>query len=282
MGMKKMLSGVLAAAMVLGNLTMAMGEAAPAYSEEKVDNWVRVIAAGVPELGYNPDSGVKLLEADGLVFKDLDQDGELDVYEDWRENANTRAADLVSKMTLDEIAGLMVFSGGYTDNLSSKLDDKQKAGIDDAVRGMGAPSISANVKDQVKLSNALQAYAEGSDHGIPILFCSDPRNSGWGKGVSDYPDNLALSATFDPENATIAYTQIAKEFRALGIAQLLGPQVDLDSEPRWGRNSASFGENPALSRDMANAAASALQSTFDEEGNDLGWGKDSVLGMMKH
>lgn len=282
MGMKKMLSGVLAAAMVLGNLTMAMGEAAPAYSEEKVDNWVRVIAAGVPELGYNPDSGVKLLEADGLVFKDLDQDGELDVYEDWREDANTRAADLVSKMTLDEIAGLMVFSGGYTDNLSSKLDDKQKAGIDDAVRGMGAPSISANVKDQVKLSNALQAYAEGSDHGIPILFCSDPRNSGWGKGVSDYPDNLALSATFDPENATIAYTQIAKEFRALGIAQLLGPQVDLDSEPRWGRNSASFGENPALSRDMANAAASALQSTFDEEGNDLGWGKDSVLGMMKH
>ena len=282
MGMKKMLSGVLAAAMVLGNLTMAMGEAAPAYSEEKVDNWVRVIAAGVPELGYNPDSGVKLLEADGLVFKDLDQDGELDVYEDWREDANTRAADLVSKMTLDEIAGLMVYSGGLTNNMSGKLDDTQVAALDDGLRGLQNGAVTYAVKDQVKWSNAIQAYAESGDHGIPALVCSDPRNSGWGKGVSDYPDNLALAATFDTENVFEAYQQMAKEYRALGITTLLGPQVDLDSEPRWGRNSAAFGESPALSRDMANAATSALQSTYDEEGNDLGWGKDSVLGMLKH
>lgn len=282
MGMKKMLSGVLAAAMVLGNLTMAMGEAAPAYSEEKVDNWVRVIAAGVPELGYNPDSGVKLLEADGLVFKDLDQDGELDVYEDWREDANTRAADLVSKMTLDEIAGLMVYSGSLTNNMSGKLDDTQVAALDDGLRGLQNGAVTYAVKDQVKWSNAIQAYAESGDHGIPALVCSDPRNSGWGKGVSDYPDNLALAATFDTENVFEAYQQMAKEYRALGITTLLGPQVDLDSEPRWGRNSAAFGESPALSRDMANAATSALQSTYDEEGNDLGWGKDSVLGMLKH
>ena len=282
MGMKKMLSGVLAAAMVLGNLTMAMGEAAPAYSEEKVDNWVRVIAPGVPELGYNPDSGVKLLEADGLVFKDLDQDGELDVYEDWREDANTRAADLVSKMTLDEIAGLMVYSGSLTNNMSGKLDDTQVAALDDGLRGLQNGAVTYAVKDQVKWSNAIQAYAESGDHGIPALVCSDPRNSGWGKGVSDYPDNLALAATFDTENVFEAYQQMAKEYRALGITTLLGPQVDLDSEPRWGRNSAAFGESPALSRDMANAATSALQSTYDEEGNDLGWGKDSVLGMLKH
>ena len=282
MGMKKMLSGVLAAAMVLGNLTMAMGEAAPAYSEEKVDNWVRVIAPGVPELGYNPDSGVKLLETDGLVFKDLDQDGELDVYEDWREDANTRAADLVSKMTLDEIAGLMVYSGSLTNNMSGKLDDTQVAALDDGLRGLQNGAVTYAVKDQVKWSNAIQAYAESGDHGIPALVCSDPRNSGWGKGVSDYPDNLALAATFDTENVFEAYQQMAKEYRALGITTLLGPQVDLDSEPRWGRNSAAFGESPALSRDMANAATSALQSTYDEEGNDLGWGKDSVLGMLKH
>lgn len=282
MQFKKLMSLALAGVMALGTCSITSAESAPNYTTENVDNWIRVTAEGAPVLGYSAESGVTLLEVDGLVFKDMDQDGELDTYEDWRLDSNTRAADLAEQMTIDEIAGLMVFASGYTDTLSDKLDDNQKAGIDDAVRGMGAASISAGVKDQVKMVNTMQAYAEGSDHGIPILFCSDPRNSGWGKGVSDYPDNMALSATFDPENATIAYTQTSREFRALGIAQLLGPQVDLDSEPRWGRNSASFGENPALSRDMANAAASALQSTFDEEGNDLGWGADSVLGMMKH
>ena len=43
-----------------------------------------------------------ILEADGLKFKDMNGNGQLDVYEDWRQDAATRAADLVGQMTLRE------------------------------------------------------------------------------------------------------------------------------------------------------------------------------------
>lgn len=39
---------------------------------------------------------------DGLKFKDLNGNGVLDVYEDWREDADTRTADLLAQMTIRE------------------------------------------------------------------------------------------------------------------------------------------------------------------------------------
>lgn len=48
---------------------------------------------GGPTLGYSLDSGVKLLKQDGLFFKDLDKDGKLSKYEDWRLDPEERAKD---------------------------------------------------------------------------------------------------------------------------------------------------------------------------------------------
>lgn len=260
-----------------------LGSGTPKWSEEETaDGWIEVTNEGGETLGYSPDSGVKLLQVDGFAFKDLNQNGVLDLYEDWRQDTEMRAANLASQMTLDEIAGLMVYDGGLGNNISSKLDETQTAALDNGVRGVQNGGMTYSAEDQAEWSNAMQAYAESGDHGIPIMFCSDPRNSGWGIGLSYYPDNLALAATFDPSLAQEAAEQLAKEYRALGIGTLLGPQTDIDSEPRWGRNIAAFGEDPALSRDMVNAAISGFQSTYDENGNDLGWGEDSINAMMKH
>jgi len=74
----------------------------------------------------------------------------------------------------------------------------------------------------------------------------------------------------------------SKEYRAMGIGTALSPQVDLATEPRWMRVNGTFGEDPALSRDMTRAYTDGFQSTFDENGKDLGWGKDSVNAMIKH
>ena len=49
----------------------------------------------------NPHSK-SVLEVDGYQFIDLNGNGSLDVYEDWRLDADTRAADLVSQMTVRE------------------------------------------------------------------------------------------------------------------------------------------------------------------------------------
>jgi len=61
-------------------------------------------------LGYDTTSGVKILTVKGLAFKDLNRNGKLDKYEDWRLGAEERAKDLASKMTVEQIAGLMLYS----------------------------------------------------------------------------------------------------------------------------------------------------------------------------
>src|SRR6185369_5712473 len=48
-----------------------------------------------------------ILTINGLKFKDLNKNGVLDPYEDWRLPVERRVADLVSKMTMEEKAGLM-------------------------------------------------------------------------------------------------------------------------------------------------------------------------------
>ncbi len=55
-------------------------------------------------------SADKFIQVDGLYFKDLNGNGSLDVYEDWRQDVDTRVADLLTQMTLDEKAGTLLFA----------------------------------------------------------------------------------------------------------------------------------------------------------------------------
>ena len=86
----------------------------------------------------------------------------------------------------------------------------------------------------------------------------------------------------NPELAHEIGVETAKMYRAVGITMLLGPQMDIITSPIWGRGNGAYTEDPALSADIANAFISGLQSTFDEDGNDLGWGDESVIAIAKH
>ena len=66
---------------------------------------------------YENDGGKTIATAndrvifkDGFVFRDLAKTGELLPYEDWRLDAKTRAKDLSERLSIDEIAGLMMYS----------------------------------------------------------------------------------------------------------------------------------------------------------------------------
>ena len=61
-------------------------------------------------IAYSPESGITILTVDGYAFKDLNRNGELDVYEDWRRSAEERAEDLAAQLTIEEIAGMMLYS----------------------------------------------------------------------------------------------------------------------------------------------------------------------------
>jgi beta-glucosidase len=126
----------------------------------------------------------------------------------------------------------------------------------------------------------VQEYIEGLDNivCIPAVWIDDPRSG----DVSSWPCNLGLAVTFDPEVAAQYGRMMSEEWRAMGISMQVATQMDLATEPRWKRIPGTFGEDPALSMDMARAIINGWQSTYDEEGNDLGWGQHSVNNQMKH
>lgn len=235
---------------------------------------------GGKTLGYCPESGVKLIEKDGFAFKDLAKTGELLPYEDWRLSPEERADDLARRLSVEQVAGLMCFSA-HQFEVEREVNEEQKTFLDQHLRSVlnscGMRGVS-NEK-QIGWANAMQSYVEGKDFGIPCYFASDPRN---GQGVADWPGNLGLAATFDPEVAKESAKCQSRELRDLGVACFLAPQVDISSEPRWYRNNGTFGEDPALSRDMVRGFCDGLQSTYGEDGEDLGWGKDSITAMVKH
>ena len=263
-------------------------------------------------LGYDTTSGVKLLTVKGLAFKDLNKNGKLDKYEDWRLVADERAKDLASKMTIEQIAGLMLYSahqaipsgstrfGASTYNgkpfkesgaKSSDLSDQQiKFLTGDNLRHVLVTSVESP-EIAALWNNNVQALCEGIGFGIPSNNSSDPRhrsasvaeyNVGSAGQISMWPGSLGMAATFDP-GVVKRFGQIAaQEYRALGITTALSPQIDLATEPRWSRVSGTFGENPQLSADMARAYVDGFQTSEGEKAITGGWGYSSVNAMVKH
>jgi beta-glucosidase len=267
---------------------------------------------GGPTLGYSATSEVKIIEKDGYFFKDLNKDGKIDPYEDWRLSPEERARDLASKMTIEQIAGLMLYSrhqsipagsegwiaGTYNGRPYEEsganpwdLTDEQKAFLtQDHLRHilvitLESPEIAA------RWNNEVQAFAEGLGLGIPANNSSDPRhgsdssaefNGGAGSKISLWPEPLGLAATFDPKLAQRFGEIAAKEYRGLGIATALSPQIDLATDPRWWRFNGTFGEDPQLSTDMARAYVDGFQNSKGEREIADGWGYDSVNAMVKH
>lgn len=251
------------------------------YTETETEaGYIVVEQEGGKRLSYSPDSGLKLIEQDGFAFKDFEGTGELVPYEDWRLSSDERAEDLASRVTIDQICGLMCFSMHQRmledDN---SVTDEQKEFLDGNVRAVLNAMSGYPAFRQAEWSNAMQAYVEGSENKIPINFSSDPRN---GKNCANWPGNLALAATFDPEVAKQTGAGIASDMRKMGVTMFLGPQTDVASDPRWSRFNGTFGEDPALSRDICRSFIDGLQSTVDENGEDQGWGTGSLVAMVKH
>ncbi|WP_026665836.1 glycoside hydrolase family 3 protein [Butyrivibrio sp. FC2001] len=267
----------------------------------------------VVENKNGPSLGVctaPVIEKDGLFFKDLERTGELVPYEDWRLTPEERAKDLASRLSVEEMAGLMMYSahqvvpaesgawfgatyrGGKSFEESGaedyELTDQQKKFLtEDHVRYVLAMMLK-NGEVAAKWNNEMQALCEEMPHGIPVNTSSDPRHGAGSaaaefkteaKGTSKWPLGLGLAATFSPELVNKFAKVAAKEYRALGITTELGPQIDLGTEPRWMRVADTYGQSSKLATDYAKAYCEGLQN--DEKCGDS-WGRDSVAAMVKH
>lgn len=247
------------------------------WSEETTaDGWVKVTNEGGATLGYSSDSGVKLLQSDGYAFKDLNQNGELDVYEDWRLDPKVRAEDLASKLEADDMAGLLTH-GGWMSFGTELGDDEEYLEAGGRAGVTRSASNEGNTEMAITWTNMLQEYAEkNGGFGIPVTISVDPCN------ISGTVDQNGLGATMNTDLAYEIGKENAADYRSVGITMLLGPQIDVASNSSWDRASGTYSEDPALNRDLAKAYISGLQSTFSESGEDEGWGDESVIAIAKH
>lgn len=251
----------------------------------------------------------QIKEKDGFVFRNLSKEEELLPYEDWRLDVTTRAKDLASRLSVKQIAGLMLYSshqsvpadkttpfpGTYqgksfeeSDCEAWQLTDEQKEFLElDDVRHVLLMRMK-NTQDVVRWNNELQKQAESLPYGIPVNLSTDPRHGAKagdaefqisGGDVSKWPEGIGMAALFSPKTCKRFAEIASKEYRALGICTALGPQIDLATEPRWMRYQGTFGMDKDFVIEMVKAYCDGLQTT--EEKAD-GWGKDSVAAMVKH
>ena len=258
-----------------------------------------------PKIGVNRTSGVSVLREGGKCFKDIDKDGKLDDFEDWRLSPEQRAMSLASELTVEQMVGLSLHSTQqqipYRKNKPSysglsyaesnvdpwTLTDIQKECIVNRHMRHFLIKTVESVEVAVKWNNSAQALAESGRIAIPLNNSSDPRHSlradpeftAGGGNISMWPEALGLAATFDVGLQREYADVVAKELRALGMTTFLGPQIDLGTEPRWFRYSCCMGESPDFVTAAAREFCDALQTT---EGSDNGWGTESVVAMAKH
>jgi len=217
-----------------------------------------------------------LLKVGSLSFKDLNRNGTLDPYEDWRLPVEKRVADLLSRMTLEEKAGLMQITSFNAASLEDYLNQRH---IRYLILRDNLPA-----RDLAARANQSQELAEKTRLGIPIVFTSNPRNHVRDNLVyeeaeaagefSSWPGTLGLAAANDLKIIRDFATVARAEWRAAGIQKCYGYQIDVATEPRWYRIQTTFGESPKQNADIARELVLGFQ------GKTLG--PESVAQSIKH
>ena len=232
-----------------------------------------------------------MLNIDEKIFRDLNKNNKLDIYEDHRLNSNIRADDLINQMYLEEKVGQM-FHPPFTLNADLPMFIYEVL-----IRGRKLPESQILFKNishfnlygnpspeelAIKI-NKFQRIASRTRLGIPITISSDPIHevpTGGGvasfsvDGFSKWPSQLGFAATNNP-SIVKNFGEIAKqEYLAVGIRTALHPMSDLATEPRWARNFGTFGSNADLSNKMTLAYMNGFQ------GNEIN--NQSVHTMVKH
>ena len=204
----------------------------------------------------------------------------------------TRVADLLSRMTLEEKVGQLLCPLGWemykikgNDVLPS---DKFKQLIKDRNAGMLWATYRAdpwtkktlatglNPALAAKAGNALQKYVmENTRLGIPLFLAEEAPHGHMAIGTTVFPTGIGMAATWSPQLINEVGKAIGKEIRLQGGHISYGPVLDLARDPRWSRVEETFGEDPVLTGEIGKAMVAGLG------GGDLSR-PYSTLATLKH
>jgi beta-glucosidase len=232
-----------------------------------------------------------LLTIDGLTFKDLNRNGKLDPYEDWRLSADERTRDLVQRMSLEDLAGVMVHGTLPSSGAMASLGGGREydlAKVHQMIEEQHVNSFITRLNGTAQLlaaqNNEVQAIGEASRWGIPVTISSDPRHhfqqvlgaSTQGGTFSQWPEPLGFAAINDAQLTRRFGDVVRREYIAVGIWESLAPQADLATEPRWPRVNGTFGEDAETAKRMVEAYVAGVQNGED------GLKPGSVITVVKH
>ncbi|MFF8378846.1 glycoside hydrolase family 3 protein [Streptomyces sp. NPDC015661] len=211
-------------------------------------------------------------------------------YQDPARPVDERVEDLLSRMTLEEKAGQL-----FHTMLTMNADGTPVTETDGDLLELTTPQLiedrrlthfnllgSYGAREMALWHNAVQEMAASTRLGIPVSLSTDPRHAftdnigaSFNAGAfSAWPEALGLAAIGDPELVFDFADTVRREYLSVGFRTALHPQIDLATEPRWSRQSGTFGSDARLTGELVQAYVRGLQ------GPELG--PDSVAAMVKH
>jgi beta-glucosidase len=198
-------------------------------------------------------------------------------YRDRTLSADTRAHDLLARMTLDEkLAQIVgVWATSLRDDTGFSVEKARRElahGIGHLTR-VGSSGVLRPV-ESARFANEVQCFLRDETRlGVPAIVHEESCAGYLARDATCFPQALGLAATFEPALVQQMGTVIRSQMRAVGAHHTLAPVLDVARDPRWGRCEETFGEDPYLVAQMGIAYVRGIQ------GDDLARG---VVATGKH
>ena len=208
-----------------------------------------------------------------VFFTGCEQQNDTPKYKNASLDVETRVADLLSRMTLEEKAGQLDMYSGSDLTVNGKLSIEK---TDKVLKKTTIGSIHDYYPETPEAANEVQKYIiENTRLGIPAVFIEESLHGYCGRGSTTFPVSIGMASTWDVALIEKIGKVIGTETRSSGVHFGLSPVLGIGREPRWGRIQETFGEDPYL------AARSGVAMIKGMQGDNLS-DDDAIVAEPKH
>lgn len=176
-------------------------------------------------------------------------------YRDASLSPEERTEDLLAQMTLDEkLAQLQCHFYAHGD-----LQKETRYGIGQVSTLEFRQALS--LEEAAGIQREIQeTVMNNSRFGIPAVFHMEGLCGALVQDAISFPAGIGRGASFDPALEEKISEIVSRQERALGITQILAPVLDINREPRMGREGETYGEDSTLAAAMGSAYTAAPRS----------------------
>ncbi|HEY6803019.1 MAG TPA: glycoside hydrolase family 3 N-terminal domain-containing protein [Pyrinomonadaceae bacterium] len=200
-------------------------------------------------------------------------------YKNPKLSVDARVADLIKRMTIEEkVAQLtclwqqrpeMNAPGDLSTDRGDLSPEKAQQVMKYGIGQIARQRERKGPREGAAFANSVQKWlVQNTRLGIPAMFHDEILHGHMAQGSTSFPQPISLANSWDLDLISKVFTVAALETRLRGSHQVLGPNLDLAREPRWGRTEETYGEDPYLTSRIAVAVIKAIQGqgpTVDNE-----------------